>query len=127
MNETDRGSREYGDHSAIVHRPFGQLQDFPLEIRWEVTRRHPYYLVFWSEASHYWKNELGDNPAQKLLRHASALMLLSIGVTAEPVAPSTTFQELTTGKLDPAFLTGSVQPITLRSIVATLINALPPA
>jgi hypothetical protein len=98
-----------------------------LETRWEVTRRHPYYLVFWLEARHYWKNELGEDPAQKLLRHASAVILRSIGVTGEPVAPGLSFQQLTNGNLDPAFLTGSVQPITLRAIVAMLINALPTA
>jgi hypothetical protein len=55
------------------------------------------------------------------------LVLSAFGVTGEPVSPATTFEELLANDTDPAFLVGSVQPMTLRSMVAMLINALPPA
>jgi hypothetical protein len=54
-------------------------------------------------------------------------MLDASGVTGEPVDPTTSAAALLGKDTDPAFLTGSVQPVTLRSMIATLIHALPPA
>jgi len=53
------------------------------------------------------------------------MVLNSIGVTGEPVDPGTPFEKL--GDIDPAFLSGSIQPMTLRTMATTLINALPAA
>src|SRR3954470_6293930 len=125
MGETTQPTPE--PPPGIVGRPPGQLHDYPIEVRWEVTRRHPYYLVFWNEALLYRQGTPGDESAQALLRHAAAMMLGSIGVTGEPVDPGTEFEKLIEGHPDPAFLTGSVQPITFRAVVAMLINGLPPA
>jgi hypothetical protein len=111
----------------VIKRPQGQLHDYPVQVRWEVTRRHPYYLMFWSNAALYHQNLLGDTPAQRVLRQVASLMLGAIGVIGEPVSPATNFEELCDGNPDPAFLTGSVQPMTFRAIVAMLINGLPPA
>jgi hypothetical protein len=126
VNPKSDGGPEQPQQDA-VRRPPGQLHDYPVAVRWEVTRRHPYYLVFWSDALLYRQNILGDHPAQRLFRHAAALMLGAIGVTGEPVSPSTTAEELIGGNIDPAFLAGSVQSMTLRSVVAMLVNVLPPA
>ncbi|MCH8044526.1 MAG: hypothetical protein IID44_12490 [Planctomycetes bacterium] len=108
-------------------RPQGQLHDFPMEYRWEVTRRHPYYLVFWCEARLYHQREMGSDPEQGFLRHAAMLMLGLIGVNGEPVSPGTSFEDLGGCKIDPAFLSGAVQPMTLQAVSVMLINSLPPA
>jgi hypothetical protein len=100
---------------------------YPLDVRWEVTRRHPYYLVFWRQALLYRQNQLGDHPAERLLRYAATLMLGSIGVFGEPVSPETPFPALMEGCNEPGFLSGSVQPISFRAAIAMLINGLPPA
>ena len=110
---------------GIVCRPPNQLHDLPVQYRWEASRRHPYYLVFWSQALLYRQGELGDHPAQQLLRQAAMVMLGSIGVTGEPVNPGTSFEKLDACKPDPAFLSGAVQPMTLRLVATMLINALP--
>jgi len=112
---------------ALVARPPDQLHDLPVGFRWEATRRHPYYLIFWRDALHYRRGDIGDNPDQQLLRYAAMLYLGAIGVCGEPVNPETSFDELDLDGLDPAFLSGAVQPLTLRAVVAMLINALPPA
>jgi hypothetical protein len=112
---------------GIIGRPPEQLHDYPVQVRWEVTRRHPYYLLFWEEALRYRREAPGDRSDRTILGHAAVLMLGSIGVTGEPVGPETGFEELIEGHPDPTFLTGSVQPITFRAVVAMLINGLPPA
>lgn len=116
-----------GSYTGILPRPAGQLHDFPVSVRWEVTRRHPYYLAFWQNALLYRQNILGDDPAQALLRHAALFMLGAIGVTGKPVNPEVSFEHLLEGDCDPAFMSGSVQPMSFRSVVAMLINGLPPA
>jgi hypothetical protein len=125
MDETTQPSPE--GRLDPVARPPGQLHDYPVPVRWEVTRRHPYYLVFWKDALRYRRNRPGDHPAQVLLDHAAALILGSIGVTGEPVSPETRFEDLIGGDNDPAFLAGTVQPVTFRAVVAMLINGLSPA
>ena len=35
---------------GIVARPLFQLRSLPIRFRWEVTRRHPYYQVWWKAA-----------------------------------------------------------------------------
>ena len=112
---------------TVPGRPQGQLHDLPLKFRWEVTRRHPYYLVFWRNALRYRQGEMGEEPEHRMLRYAAHMMLGTIGVTGQPVSPDTSFDQLDDDSLDPAFLSGAVQPITLRTVATTLIHALPPA
>lgn len=111
----------------LVRRPAGQLHDFPVEVRWEVTRRHPYYLTLWEEVKRYRRGQPDDPPERKLYGYAATLVLGAIGVSGEPVSPATPFSELIGSGGDPAFLGGSVQPMTLRSVVAMLLTTLPPA
>lgn len=126
MDETASPTPE--PHPGIVSRPPGQLHDLPIQVRWEVTRRHPYYLVFWQEALRYRREASSvDHSDRTLLGLAAVLMLGSIGVTGEPVGPETEFDKLIGDHIDPAFLTGSVQPISFRAIVAMLISGLPSA
>ena len=52
-------------------------------------------------------------------------MLQTIGIHGEPISPNSDAKALSEGDCDPSFLTGSVQPITMRAIVAMLLSALP--
>jgi hypothetical protein len=92
-----------------------------------VTRRHPYYQVFWREAKLYRSEPAGDDPARALLRYAASLMLGSIGVAGEPMDPGTSPEELMAADADPMFLTGSVQPLTFRAVLTMLFRNLPRA
>jgi hypothetical protein len=124
---SDPISPKEGIPAGIVARPPGQLHDLPLEARWEVTRRNPYYLVFWAQARAFRRAELSVHPAEGYLRYAAHLILAQIGVTGEPVSPETSGQELIgsdNAALD--FLTGTVQPVTFRGVVSMLLNGLPP-
>ena len=81
---------------------------------WPAYRHRPtltafqYYQVFWEEALQYRRSSLAEDAARQLVQYAAHLMLVAIGVTGEPVAPDTEFEQL--GDVDPAFLSGAVQP-----------------
>jgi len=122
--EKNRPDEPAGD---FVRRPPGQLHNFPIEIRWEVTRRHPYYLAFWEEVQRYRQDRPDDTSERKLFGFAATLALGAIGVTGMPVSPSTPFAELIGPDSDPAFLSGTVQPMTFRNLTAMMLTALPAA
>jgi hypothetical protein len=111
--------------SGLLFRPPMHLHDFPIEARWELTRRHPYYLIFWELASLYRQNKLSDGPAQEGWGMLALNMLSSIGVHGVPISPESDFEKLIEGDHDPTFLTGSVQPISIRAIMVMLLSALP--
>jgi len=111
----------------IFSRPPGQLQDFPIEYRWELSRRHPIYLLFWKDAVHYFSSELGDTEEEKYVRHISSVLLQKIGITGKPIDPSSSIEELMTEDINPAWLSGSVTPPTVRGLVIMLLEILPPA
>lgn len=116
------------DPPGLVRRPAGQLHDLPVEIRWEVSRRHPYYLMLWEEARRYRRGvQPGDPPGRAAAGYAATLALGALGVVGEPVDPAAPFADLVGPDGDPAFLSGSVQPMTLRSVAAMLIAVLPPS
>jgi len=121
--------KENAHSDELLMRPPNQLQDLPTEFRWEATRRHPYYIIFWSDVLRYrQQQDQSENPAEVLLQYAASMMLGIIGIHSEPVDPSTSFKELDgDDDLDPAFLSGAVQPMTFRSMATAMINALPRA
>jgi hypothetical protein len=110
---------------GLVYRPAGQLHDYPIDVRWEVSRRHPYYLGFWELASHHHQNKLGDHPLDAWRGKLAVVMLQAIGVSGEPISPDTGAEKLTEGDHDPRFLTGTVQPVTMRAVIAMMLAALP--
>lgn len=124
---SDSSSPNAAPPDGIVARPPGQLHDLPIRARWEVTRRNPYYLVFWAQARAFRLSQLSDDSVESSLQFAAHLILAEIGATGEPVSPATTAEELIDGDADLSFLTGTVQPVTFRGVVAMLINGLPPA
>jgi hypothetical protein len=66
---------------GIIARLRAHLLNFPVSLRWEIARRHPYYLAFWEEARRYHRGEVGD----RCLGYVASLLLGSIGVSGEPV------------------------------------------
>jgi hypothetical protein len=108
-----------------VPRDTKDLLDLPLQYRWEFTRRHPYYQLFWRAAQRYRRNELTAGTVESDIGFVATQLLGMIGVTGEPVDPALTFEEL--GEVEPTLLSGTVQPMTLHSIITLLIAALPPA
>lgn len=111
---------------GLVRRPAGHLHDLPFDLRWEVTRRHPYYLGLWEVARLYRDHFQDLPPDRQVAAYAAMLVLVGIGVTGRPVDPATTADEILRAD-DPTFLTATVQPVTLRAMVAALLTALPPA
>jgi hypothetical protein len=82
-------------------------------------------LGFWELASHHHQNKLGDHPLDAWRGKLAVLMLQAIGVSGEPISPDTGSEKLTKGDHDPTFLTGTVQPVTLRAMIVMLLAALP--
>ncbi len=111
-------------YGLVPHDRF-DLLDLPLDFRWEITRRHPYDLLLWRTARAYRRNEFAVGSSEMENGLAAMYMLGMIGVTGEPPDPTCSFEDL--GDLDPAFLSGSIQPMTIRNMISILIAALPAA
>ena len=113
------------DASQLVPRPLSVLQGLPVADQWEVTRRHPYYLLYWEYAQRYQRQQSRcDLEAE--LDLASVMILYLIGVTRDYPSPSTEAADLTQGML-PAWLNGAIAPLTYRTMAASLITELSPA
>jgi hypothetical protein len=110
---------------GLVPRDRVDLLDLPLNFRWEFTRRHPYYLLVWRMARGYRRNEFAIGSSEVEAGLAAMYLLGMIGVTGEPPDPTCSFEDL--GDLDPAFMSGSIQPMTIRNMISILIETLPSA
>ncbi|MBA3313750.1 MAG: hypothetical protein H0T47_10740 [Planctomycetaceae bacterium] len=95
-------------------RPNGQLFELPPNYRWEVTRRHCYYLALREDALRHRRRERLP-PLMTFATRTASLILAGIGVADALPDPATPYDELT----------GSVQPVTLRSLATLLLNTLP--
>ena len=94
-------------------------------MRWEVSRRHPYYLLAWERAWDHHRRVACTNEFDLRQRQLAIAHLAAIGVSGEPFDPASSFSELESGQLLPAWLSGAVHPITLRGLAALLIATLP--
>ncbi len=113
------------DGHEFFPRPRDQLLNYPVEMRWEFTRRHPYYLGLWQEARRYSRESAAATTRSDDIKGLAAKFAMgAIGVQGEPVPPETPFAEIA-GE-DPRFLCGSLQPITIRAIATMLIGQLSP-
>ena len=121
-NETTSAEKPQLD---LLPRPPFQLRSLPINFRWEVTRRHPYYQGWWKAAHSHHRQEARKHPAESLLRQAGVVILAAIGVSGEPPDPATSFSDLEEADLKPAWLSGAVHPITFRGMAAILLSALP--
>ena len=101
----------------LVSRPRDPFLQLPLKLRWEVTRRHPYYLRFWKNAA-----ASGDEPSA--LRDKARLLLLAINVVGIPADPATKFEELNGSHVNLSFLGGAIAPLTYRSFAIILAERL---
>ena len=111
--------------SWFVLRPPTVLMEVPVAFRWEVTRRHPYYLRFW-ELAHRHHQQPSADPQQRDLEWSAVLILQGIGMGDDPPHPGTELENLGGGSLSQAWESGAVAPITLRGLVGLLLTALPP-
>jgi len=109
----------------FVARPAFQLRSLPVPIRWEVTRRHPYYQITWGIVRDAYRNPIPESEAIEVAQQAALAMLGLIGVTDEPWDPARSFADLGGDELNRGWLNGSVQPITLRGMAAILLAYLP--
>ena len=97
-------------------------------MRWEVTRRHPSYLLTWKvrplkslQGEEADKQQLKEN-----LESIRQIALGAIGVTGSTFDPNTEFADL--GEPSNAdWLSGSVHPISMRGLASLLVSALPKA
>lgn len=113
------------DDSGFATRPPFQLQSLPIEYRWEVTRRHPYYDIWWKNAARYYQyyREESDDDFNSLLDTFALVALQSIGVSAMPPDPATEFSDLDASSLNSAWLSGAVHPISIRGLASMLIDS----
>jgi hypothetical protein len=108
-----------------LFRPPQSLLDLPVEYRWEVVRRHPYYLAHWSWGHRrYACGPMSD--LEGVLAESAVVVLLNIGVSDDPPPPGTSFQELRGGQLGAAWENGAVAPVTFRGLVMAMVKDLPP-
>ncbi|WP_437222682.1 hypothetical protein SH661x_002894 [Planctomicrobium sp. SH661] len=123
----DRPSEEHPDEHpfALLPRPYGQLRSLPTRYRWEVTRRHPIYLSFWTSVAKFYENAPLTQPGEAELRQAAVVLLGSIGVSGPPTDPSIEFDDIPGSGTAESLLAGSVHPVTNRGLVGLLIGALP--
>lgn len=64
MTEHFAGNRMPG----LVPRPPFQLRSLPIEFRWEVTRRHPYYQAWWILAKRHYDSAPLESEYEPALR-----------------------------------------------------------
>ncbi len=110
---------------GVLPRPPAVLQELPVEYRWEFTRRHPYYLLFWEGAHKYLQNP-SDDPPQRMLGEANVLMLTLIGVTGDPPPPGASLNEVEASDLSQAWEKGAIAPVTFRALAGLMLKELPP-
>ena len=108
---------ELPDEQRLVRRPRDVLMQLPPQFRWEVTRRHPYYLSFWQAAR---ATVLEADPRVRLMKDAARILLLAIGFTSEPIDPATEAATLDEGQLLAAWRDGAVAPLSIRGFVGVL-------
>ena len=95
------------------------VMSLPLPLFWEVTRRHAYYLAFWDLA-----RAEGSAINDEIRDYARQLLLL-INVTAEPVDPAASADEIGATQLATGFLRGGVIPLTYRAMLRLMMITLP--
>lgn len=106
--------------APFVSRPLEILQKLSPEYRWEVTRRHPYYAMYWETARAH-RTAPSDDPTECAQWQAAVDLLLLIGLTGEPVDPSLPFSSLSADPLATAWRNGAVAPPTFRTLLGCLL------
>jgi hypothetical protein len=125
MTHNSGQTGEPAAESWIVPRPPQILMELPFAYRWEVTRRHPYYLRFW-EFAHRFHQQPSNDPTRRGLEETAALILRGIGVSGDPTSPATSAEGLGAGNLSQAWEGGAVAQTTFRALLGILLLELPP-
>ena len=77
-----------------------------------------------SGSAHHLGTPAGSE-VEELFRQAAVSFLAAIGIGGKPPDPAQEFGELDSDKLNAAWLSGAIHPITLRGLAGLLIAALP--
>lgn len=110
-------SENAASNSLLVIRPHEIVQKLPPLLRWEVTRRHPYYLMFWDLT-----NGMPDDDVVNFLNQLGRVILLHININGvgELPSPETAADDLDPEQLPLAWNDGAISPVTVRKIVTVL-------
>lgn len=108
-----------------IRRPLHELHNYPIEMRWDFVRRHPFYVSYWQEVRRYHDSPPHESLERKEYGFRAKLLLGGIGVYGPPVAPSSTIDEILEGS-EPSLISGSLQPMTLRMMASLLLQHLDP-
>ena len=106
----DKGHRSVLEDYRPLSPPPGHFDTMPLQIRWEVRRRHPIYQRCWRNALRY---QTGKSPADSKdakTDFIAKLLLGVIGHLCEAIDPAIEFDELDGHKEQRSFwLSGAVR------------------
>jgi hypothetical protein len=109
----------------LVHRPREVLNRLPVPMKWEFTRRHPYYQEWWRVAADHLRASSPD-PAARSRGEAAVELLQLIGIADTPYPPGTSFAELGGNDLGRVWVGGAVAPVMLKTLATFLLLGLPP-
>jgi hypothetical protein len=112
---------------GVFWRPVLQLRSLSLRMRWEVTRRHTSYLVFWNGQPP--ASMQGPESAKELfaenLASIKRIALGAIGVSGKTFDPTIEFKDLSKARIETEWLSGAVHPVSMRGLASLLVSSLP--
>ncbi len=97
-----------------------------MDMRWELTRRHPYYLSLWRTAARFYEPDKATSESIKLFSVGAVLLLARIGVSGPPLDPALPADEVAPAEGAMTFLAGSIMPAPLRMMANLLAAELEP-
>ncbi|MCC9608237.1 hypothetical protein LOC68_00990 [Blastopirellula sp. JC732] len=122
------GSESFDEYPYFfLPRPVGQLNSLPVELRWEVTRRHPFYISFWSAARDHFARVPNQSLQVQAVRQIAAGIVNAVGVTASVPDPRLSFEELDEATNRSSWLNRAITPVSCRGLLGRLLAILPPA
>ena len=110
---------------GIWQRPNFQFRSLPLDIRWEVTRRHPVYQAFWRPFELDGLPDAVHTHMEAVLDNLGDYLLSAINVGGARPNPNCEFEELGSEYWEQGWQSGAVHPFTNRQLAALLIATLP--
>jgi len=125
MATANKSPAEDDLQTGLIGRLPFQLRSLPARYRWEVTRRHPYYQLQWQLARDLFDQAEVEVGIQHLFRHFAVMSLVAIGVSGKPPNPSMEFDQLDSNDIKAGWLSGAVQPLSMRNLATLLVLALP--
>jgi DNA-binding Lrp family transcriptional regulator len=111
---------------GIVRRPGNPFRALSVKHRWEVTRRHPYYLGWWNHVRRSAPLDSTPDDEDVQLQWLALMYLGALGVGSTTVDPRLPFSELSSAGPDAtAWLYGTAHPISMGGQLSVLIATLP--